>query len=218
MATLLCLSPQTKSIISSIIPAGQGPACLQKGGWEAQAVAPPPAARLCPAGTASSPGSPARPVSRRRGPTWLQHPCHQLPPASCSPHSFPLPPVPWDARHSDGTALGEQQGRVWVELGPLVACPHPKRLHIHGKAPCSTSTSSSGQAGRAGRPVSSPGGAEGAEAAIPSCPSGSQFPSPQREAGAEPRGNRPALQQIPPPAARRRGRPWPPTWHVPACP
>lgn len=34
MATLLCLSPQTKSIIRSIIPAGQGRPCLPKGCWE----------------------------------------------------------------------------------------------------------------------------------------------------------------------------------------
>lgn len=215
MATLLCLSPQTKSIICSIIPAGQGPASLQNGWWDAQAVASTPAPRLCPAGGAGSAGSLARPVSGRRGPTRLQHPGHQLPSASCGPHPFPLLPVPRGARHSRGTGLGERQGCVWMRLGPLVACPHHKPMAKPLAPRPPPPVDKLGElGGRRAAPVERRGLRQRSQAAH-------QALSPRRD------NERPALSRgdtarpsgkshRPLPGAE--ARPWPPTWHVPTCP
>lgn len=101
MATPLCLSPQTKSIILSIIPAGQGPARQNEGLLDAPA---PP--RLLPAGR-DPPLSPAVP---------------KLP----QPPALPLPGCPARPCHRAGGAAGMCQDG----LGQLVACPHPKSSQI----------------------------------------------------------------------------------------
>lgn len=156
MATLLCLSPQTSSIICSIIPAGQRPASPERGWRGTEAVG-------TPGSPTSHPRWPCQParvpgigsMAGWRGPTWLQHPSPQLPPSSSSNHfhSFPLWSVLRDAQHGHGTAC-QGCGSSWAvskwsqdHQQSCVLRHPPEILQIHSEALCSMYTSSSEHTG-----------------------------------------------------------------------
>lgn len=177
MATLLCLSPQTRSIIGSIIPAGQGPACPQTGCWDAQAVVSLPCWHCQLSRLSSQAG-----VPQERTPLAAAS-LSQPPPASCSPQPFP------QCRGTPGTAMaqrwgssGAESGWSWDHWWPV---PTPDAWKFMAKPPAPRSPPPVAELGALGSRRAAPVERRGRGSSDPELPVKDSAPPRHREASAD---------------------------------